>query len=268
MIVMRKISLETYGNVSKYEMKLCACGCGTLIQAFDKRGRPRKYVHGHNGQGIKRSDKTKQKIGKANTGKKRSGEARKKMSESATGRKHTKETRRKIGRASKGNQYALGHKHTKEQKDKISKANKGKKFTQEFKNKCSESKKGIKNPMYGKNFTQEHKEKLSIAHIGENNHNWQGGISFEPYCQKFNNKFKEEIREIFGRQCFICEKNEKDNGRKLSVHHVNYDKNCLCDDSKCEFVPLCHSCHGKTSNGDREYWEQTIISKLNNQQET
>jgi len=96
---------------------------------------------------------------------------------------------------------------------------------------------------------------------GENSHMWNGGISFEPYCHKFNNVFKESIREKFGRVCFLCPTTEEENGRKLSVHHVNYNKNCLCDDSECEFVPLCNTCHTKT-NHNREYWENLIMKKL------
>jgi len=97
---------------------------------------------------------------------------------------------------------------------------------------------------------------------GKNACNWKGGISFEPYCHKFNDAFKESIREKFGRVCFLCPTTEEENGRKLSVHHVSYLKDCLCDDSDCEFVPLCMRCHGKT-NHDREYWEKTIMEKLN-----
>ena len=96
---------------------------------------------------------------------------------------------------------------------------------------------------------------------GENNSAWKGGISFEPYCHKFNEAFKELIREKFGRVCFLCPTTEVENGKKLSVHHVNYDKDCLCDDSKCEFVPLCNKCHTRT-NFKREYWEKTIMEKL------
>lgn len=28
----------------------CACGCGEMIENFDSKGRPRKYVKGHNGR--------------------------------------------------------------------------------------------------------------------------------------------------------------------------------------------------------------------------
>lgn len=98
-------------------------------------------------------------------------------------------------------------------------------------------------------------------HAGEKHWNWKGGISFEPYCPKFNDSFKESIREKFNRICFLCPTTEKENGQKLSVHHVNYRKDCLCEDITCEFVPLCKSCHSKTTN-NHEYWKKEIMNKL------
>lgn len=59
---------------------------------------------------------------------------------------------------------------------------------------------------------------------GEKTSNWKGGTSFEPYCAKFNDEFKEYIRDKFGRICFLCGKTEEDNDRKLDVHHVNGTK--------------------------------------------
>ena len=97
---------------------------------------------------------------------------------------------------------------------------------------------------------------------GENNHAWKGGISFEPYCEKFNDEFKEYIREKFGRICFLCGKTEDENGQRLSVHHVNYNKDCGCDgDLTCQFVPLCMSCNTKVNN-NREMWIEKIMSML------
>lgn len=99
---------------------------------------------------------------------------------------------------------------------------------------------------------------------GENSPGWKGGVSFEPYCEKFDEPFREYIREKFGRVCFLCPKTEAENGRKLSVHHVNYDKDCLCDDNlTCQFVPLCMSCHGKV-NANRKKWEAKINNMLHN----
>lgn len=154
--------------------------------------------------------------------------------------------------------------------------NKGKTLSDAHKKHLSESHKG--QPGYwkgkstwskGKHFTEEHKRKISESQkgrpgkSGKDNPAWKGGISFEPYCHKFNDAFKESIRDKFNRECFLCSKNETDNGKKLSVHHVNYDKNCLCGDAECEFVPLCQSCHAKT-NHNRDCYENHIIEKLNN----
>ena len=96
---------------------------------------------------------------------------------------------------------------------------------------------------------------------GEYHPSWMGGISFLPYCSKFDENFKESIREKYGRRCFICGKSEKENGRKLDVHHVSYRKDCLCDGVKCDFVPLCRSDHTRT-NGNRFFWENVITYAL------
>ena len=90
--------------------------------------------------------------------------------------------------------------------------------------------------------------------------NWKGGISGSKYCEKFNEVFKEMIRELFDRRCFLCGITEEEIGRHHDVHHVNYDKDCLCN-SNCEFVPLCRSCHIKT-NFKRKYWEDLIMCYL------
>jgi hypothetical protein len=100
------------------------------------------------------------------------------------------------------------------------------------------------------------------AHKGDKNRRWKGGISFEPYCVKFNNAFKDYIRAKFGYRCFLCPTTQAENGNKLSVHHVNYNKDCGGDgDKTCNFVPLCRSCHTKT-NTNRDYWQKIITDKL------
>ncbi len=108
---------------------------------------------------------------------------------------------------------------------------------------------------------------------GENHTNWKGGVSFKPYCEKFNYEFKESIRIKFRWSCFLCGKTEseqkieqKKSGKKqtrLSIHHVNLDKNCLCDDIECEFVPLCANCHSEIHHdyGEQD-WEKTFTEML------
>ena len=104
---------------------------------------------------------------------------------------------------------------------------------------------------------------VSEAHkgkwVGEKSPSWRGGKN--KYCYKFTEEFKESIREEFGRKCFICGKSESDNDRKLSVHHTNYDRGCMCGNIECRFVPLCTSCHTRT-NYNRFYWYSRILCKL------
>ena len=107
---------------------------------------------------------------------------------------------------------------------------------------------GKNNPMFGR--------------IGKDAPNWQGGLSYGKYCEKFNYEFKEKVRNFFNRLCFLCGKDEVENNKKLDVHHVNYNKDCLCN-SQCEFVPLCRRCHAKTSGKYiRRYWEDLIMCYL------
>jgi hypothetical protein len=92
---------------------------------------------------------------------------------------------------------------------------------------------------------------------GEGNPNWQGGISYEPYCRKFTEKLKEKIREEYGRMCVLCGKSEFLNKQKLDVHHVDYNKEQGCNGKNWKLLPLCHSCHTKTTF-NREYYENLL----------
>jgi hypothetical protein len=92
---------------------------------------------------------------------------------------------------------------------------------------------------------------------GENCHFWQGGLSFEPYCPKFNNDLKRRIRSFFNNECVLCGKNKIENKQELSCHHVEYNKKACCDGKPVHFAVLCSSCHAKT-NKDRENWEARL----------
>ena len=107
---------------------------------------------------------------------------------------------------------------------------------------------------------------------GKNSSSWKNGVSFEPYCYKFNESFKQYIRSKFNNVCFLCGKDEEENGKYLSAHHVNYNKNCGCaeteesrkiDNALCQFVPLCTSCNSKV-NSNRDKWEKYFKDKLRN----
>jgi hypothetical protein len=118
---------------------------------------------------------------------------------------------------------------------------------------------GKNNPMYGKTGNQNPmwgksgKDSPCWGRIGDKHPNWKGGISFEPYCDKFNGILKESVRDKFNRKCFNCDKDEKDNGRLLGVHHTDYNKMQGCGKRPWCLLPMCSTCHSK-SNYNRWYW--------------
>lgn len=163
---------------------------------------------------------------------------------------------------------------------------------------CVPPRKGEKHPIFGKHRSEETRKKISKSHTGiviphtheqdkkireaairmwqnpkfrekiikalprgENHPQWKGGISFEPYCSKFNEALKEEIRDKFGRVCFLCPKTEEENGQKLSVHHTDYNKEQGCNGIRWLLVPLCRSCNAQV-NHNRDYWWNFITEKM------
>lgn len=133
---------------------------------------------------------------------------------------------------------------------------------------------GKKHPMFNHQYTEETLQKMRDAkkgiYEGSGNPAWKGGISFEPYCPKFNDEFRERVRKFFGHTCQLCGHVWQPGERRLSVHHVNYDKNACCEQSVIPlFVPVCSGkCHGKT-NRNRKDWEsyftELIMTKYGGQ---
>ena len=175
---------------------------------------------------------------------------------------HIEESKLKIGKAQKGNKNCLG-KHWKlseETKRKISKALKGKNVSEKTRQKMSKAqnrsrfKKGHIGWHKGTKGLFHHSEiarkKMSEAQKGEKNHNWKGGISFEPYPISWTNDLKESIRKRDNNTCQLCNKYQIELREKLHCHHIDYDKKNL--DPK-NLISLCKKCHMKT-NHNRKYW--------------
>jgi hypothetical protein len=206
----------------------------------------------------------------------------------AKGKHHTKETLLKMSeiRKKQGN-FRLGTHHSEESKRKQSVSQTGKHWTlsaeakenirlghiglkthtwsEESRRKLSESKKGKPGHRKGIPHTEESKKKMSVAQSkrkGPKAANWKGGISFEPYCIKFNNEFKERVRAFFGYKCVECGVSQTD--KCLAIHHVNFNKKACCDDTIPLFVSLCFICHGRTQ-GNRDYWEKHFTNIINEQ---
>ena len=94
--------------------------------------------------------------------------------------------------------------------------------------------------------------------LGKNHWNWKGGISNNPYGLEFNENLKEVIRNRDRRKCQICYKTELENKYKLSVHHIDYNKN---NNNPNNLISLCVSCHIKTNN-KRNYWLNYFNEKI------
>jgi len=186
---------------------------------------------------------------------KHSEETRKKMSEAWKTRPPiSEETRKRISEAMQGEKHHRYGTHPSEETlQKLRDSHKGIKRTKEALKKLSQSLKG--HPT-----SEETRKRIGDAQRGEKGHNWKGGRSFEPYCPKFNEKFKERIRAFFGYQCIEC--GTPQNGIRLHIHHVNFNKKACCDSSIPLFVPLCTSCHGKT-NGNRDFWGKHFTEIIN-----
>ena len=141
----------------------------------------------------------------------------------------------------------------------------GKMRSPETRKKMSDAQYGENNHMYGKHRSKESRTKQSCTIRGITPEEFTGFVKYGKYCSKFNEALKERIREKYGRKCLLCptteEENIKETGNKLSIHHVDYNKQCGCDGNECRLVPLCNKCHPKT-NGNRSRWEQLIMTKI------
>lgn len=114
---------------------------------------------------------------------------------------------------------------------------------------------------------------LNADNGGEKCHLYIDGRSKEnsPYCEKWTHNLRERCRDFFYRICQNCGKTEveqmedqKNRGKpqkRLSVHHVFYNKNTCCDNSERLILPLCASCHDSIKGEDPHY-EYTFAREI------
>lgn len=247
------------------------------------------------GKKMRFSDEQKQRISDAHKGKIVSEETRNKLRLKLSGRTRSDKTKKKLSDVAKIRQKKLWaqpeyQKKMSESHKGISPINKGVPLSDSTKQKMSinirktlakpevkqkliDSHKGQKSFWKGKKMPEELKKRLSESHkgfkhseetkgkfklrVGDKASNWKDGISFEPYCHKFNDELKESIRDRDNHICQLCKTEE--NGRKLAVHHIHYDKkNCEPD-----LITLCISCNVKV-NANRDYYESLFMEMLAN----
>jgi len=159
---------------------------------------------------------------------------------------HSKETRNKIGNSNRGRILS------EESRKNMSIAHIGVKQSEESKRKISESTKGKSksNGKLGTKQSEDTKKKIGNANRAEKCSLWKGGISYQPYPLDWTEILRTSIRLRDNFMCFECGIHQDELYKKLSVHHIDYDKN-NCNPEN--LITLCNSCHVKT-NSNRDYW--------------
>jgi 5-methylcytosine-specific restriction endonuclease McrA len=210
-------------------VKLCECGCGQEVK--------RQYVKGHYCIGKKQTEETKLKNRLAHLGR----------PSAMKGMRHSEAALSKIKEARARQVMVIGRKHTDEAKRKNRVAHLGKSNT-------AESNKKRSTKLLGVAKSDTHRENISKSKKGSGNHRWLGGIAKLPYSQDWTEDLKDAIRKRDGYTCKICGKVQgeidRDYHKKLTVHHIDYDKkNC----NPTNLISLCVSCHAKTGTMRRQW---------------
>lgn len=99
---------------------------------------------------------------------------------------------------------------------------------------------------------------------GENNGNWHGGTSREPYPFDFDLDMKDQIRQLDNFTCQLCSKSQDENikqySERLSCHHINYLKEDL---QPKNLISLCRNCHARVhGKTQRLYWQSLFETKI------
>jgi radical SAM superfamily enzyme YgiQ (UPF0313 family)/5-methylcytosine-specific restriction endonuclease McrA len=110
------------------------------------------------------------------------------------------------------------------------------------------------NPM----FKEENRKKASLRMRGCKNPAWKGGISkiYQQYPVEFSKRLKKKVKIRDNYTCQECGEFRK--GKKLDIHHIDYDKN---NNILCNLICLCSTCHTKT-NFDRDKWTPRYKEKM------
>jgi len=73
------------------------------------------------------------------------------------------------------------------------------------------------------------------------------------YPFNFNHRLKEKIRQRDNRLCVLCQKSERIEGKRLSVHHIDGNKENLKNGN---LISLCNSCHSMVHSHLFWFWKR------------
>lgn len=164
-----------------------------------------------------------------------------------TGREHSEETKRKMSesrvRYYEDNEHNwLGRKHSEKTKRRMSETASLLERSEEHKQNLAKAQASL-----------EVRKRKSATIRGISLDEWDGFSSYEPYCDKFNDKLKERVRNRDHRVCRLCGKSEILEGKRLSVHHIDGDKMQGCNEKNWYLVALCSRCHGVKDTPEKEF---------------
>ena len=97
-----------------------------------------------------------------------------------------------------------------------------------------------------------------IGMCGENNCNWKGGISNDPYSKEWTERFKKSIRDRDNNKCMRCGRAREEFKRALDVHHIDGNPK---NTTKENCITLCIQCHGLTK-GKEEFFAEGFRNML------
>jgi len=109
---------------------------------------------------------------------------------------------------------------------------------------------GTKGYKYSKESREKQRQAKKDKYLGENNPNWRGGISDNPYPQDWTEYLREGIRQRDGYICQICgihESELKCKIKKLHVHHI--ESRTVGGNAPNNLITLCDKCHSKFHDG-------------------
>ena len=188
--------------------------------------------------GIEKAKEMKLNMSKVHKGKVISEKQKKRCSEFHKGKIISKETKRKMSKARK-----LRWRTDKEFTEKV-RAN-------------------LRTVNIGRSYYLEELEIFRLKSLGENNPNWKGGLSFQPYSPEFNKTLKEQIRKRDIYTCQLCgylqTQHIEKYSKSLIVHHIDFDKQ---NNNYWNLILLCLSCHLKSHHKNEGYYKEIFKNKL------
>lgn len=181
----------------------------------------------------------------------------------------SKEHKGKLAKALLGNKNGKANKNNKARARKISETRlcimkeRGWLNSSVTREKMSLARKGKTPWNKGKTFSIESRKRMSEAQKKRfanplNHPRWINGKSFEPYPCKFTKQLKLKIRTRDKFKCQLCGVQEKDYFQKLSVNHIDYNKDNCEEDN---LVTLCRGCNSKV-NINRDHWTSFFKLKV------